>query len=333
MGLQEHPILVVGGAGYIGSHTVKNLRKSGFLVFVLDDFSTGHEKLANAALGFDASKLYRGSSANESLVTDVLKKLKIHTVYHFAARAWVGESVQNPMLYYQRNVADTISLLQTMLANGVKNFVFSSTCAVYGAPTVARIDENQPKVPINPYGKSKLMVEEIVRDLSTAHGLNAAVLRYFNAAGADLDGELGELHDPETHLIPNAIKSALDPSLKLTVFGNDYPTEDGSCVRDYIHIEDLANAHKLAMLHIWKNSGLHDFNLGTESGASVFEVLAAIEKHHGKKVAYALGARRPGDPPLLVGNSTKAHSVLQWKAEHGLDSIIQSAYRWHKNQY
>ncbi len=330
MGLQEHPILVVGGAGYIGSHTVKHLRNAGYPVFVLDDLSTGHEKLAIAALGGNKKNLYCGSSSDSKLVSEILTTNQIKTVYHFAARAWVGESVENPILYYQRNVAETISLLNTMIKNKVLNFIFSSTCSVYGIPQVDRIDENQPKNPINPYGKSKLMVEEILKDLTKAHGLNAAVLRYFNAAGADSEGMLGENHEPETHLIPNAILGVLGKKEKLTVFGNDYKTKDGSCIRDYIHVEDLANAHKLAMLYIWKNQGIHDFNLASENGDSVFDVIKMIEKVIGKKIDYNLGARREGDPPVLVGNSTKSHEVLKWKANHNLESIIRSAYQWHQ---
>lgn len=329
MGLQEHPILVVGGAGYIGSHTVKHLRGAGYPVFILDDLSTGHERLAIAALGGSEKNLYRGSSSDSKLVSEILTKNKINTVYHFAARAWVGESVENPILYYQRNVAETVSLLDTMIKNKVLNFIFSSTCSVYGIPQVDRIDENQPKNPINPYGKSKLMVEEILKDLSKAHGLNAAILRYFNAAGADSEGILGEYHDPETHLIPNAILSSLGKKETLTVFGNDYKTKDGSCIRDYIHVEDLANAHKLAMLYILKNPGCHDFNLGSENGDSVFDVIKMIEKVIGKKLEFKLGSRREGDPPMLVGNSKKSHAILNWKANHNLESIIRSAYQWH----
>lgn len=319
-------ILLVGGAGYIGSHMAKILKKNGYGVIVLDDFSTGHQEFTRYGI------LYEGSASDSSLVERIFKDHQISTVMHFAAKALVGESVEKPLYYYTSNVSNTIVLLETMLKCGVKNFIFSSTCSTFGNHNVEKMNENLPPNPLNPYGSSKLIVENILKDLGFSHGLNTAVLRYFNAAGADPDAEIGERHDPETHLIPLALRAAYSAANPLTVYGNDYPTPDGSCIRDYIHVVDIADAHMLAMKWLEKNKGYHDFNLGSEDGNSVLEVIAMVEKVTGKKVNYKTGNRRSGDPTRLVGDSTKARNILEWKPRFSFEEIVKTAHSWHSKE-
>lgn len=317
-------ILVVGGAGYIGSHMSKMLTSKNYNVTILDDLSTGHKKAARYG------RFIEGSASDSTLVAGILKENSIDVVMHFAAKALVPESVANPLLYYVSNTADTIRLIEVMLKCGVNNFVFSSTCATFGEPKTVPIHENVEQTPVNPYGASKLMVELAVRDICKKNGLNAAVLRYFNAAGADESGEIGEDHKIETHLIPLAVAATLGNNKNFRVFGNDYPTPDGSCIRDYIHVNDLAEAHILAMNYMIEKGGYHDFNLGTENGASVFEILAAIKKVTGTEVPYTIAQRREGDPPKLIGDSRKAHELLNWTAKYSLEKIIETAVNWHK---
>lgn len=321
-------ILVSGGAGYIGSHTVLALRERGREVLVLDDLCEGHEA---ALLG---APLARGSMLDRDFVGDVFQSHEIGAVFHFAARCYVGESVTDPGRYYRHNVVGTMNLLDAMMATGVKRFVLSSTCATYGEPERMPITEDLPQNPINPYGTTKLIDEWLLRDYHRAHGLESVALRYFNAAGADPQGRLGEDHDPETHLIPLVIHAAQGKRAKVTVFGDDYPTPDGTCIRDYVHVTDLAEAHVLALEAMERGPvGVRAYNLGNTAGSSVLEVIRAVEKVAGRKVPYEVGGRRAGDPPRLVGSSAKIQAELGWTARFGaIETIVETAWRWHETR-
>jgi UDP-glucose 4-epimerase len=317
-------ILVVGGAGYIGSHLVKELVEKD-QVIVLDNLSTGHRYLVDERAVF-----VQGDLGNKTDLEPIFEKYPIKAVMHFAASSLVGESVVNPLKYYQNNVAATLTLLQTMLKYNVKNFIFSSTAATYGIPNVKIITEDCPTNPINPYGRSKLMVEQILEDFASAYGLNYVVLRYFNAAGAHESAEIGEDHNPETHLIPIILQHLLGKSEKISVYGTDYDTPDGTCIRDYIHVTDLAKAHILALealLTVKKKTAV--YNLGNGLGYSVKEVIETCEKVTGCKAIIEYTDRRPGDPALLVASSQKIYDELGWKAEYSLEEIIASAWKWH----
>ncbi|MBI2604786.1 MAG: UDP-glucose 4-epimerase GalE [Deltaproteobacteria bacterium] len=321
-GLKGRSVLVVGGAGYIGSHVSKQLAARGYDAVILDDLSTGHREAARFGTFIE------GDCGDPAVMDRVFREHGIGVVMHFAARAMVGESMENPILYYETNVAKTLLLLAAMLRADVKHFVFSSTCATFGE-TDKPIREDMPQAPVNPYGRGKLMVETALRDLQSAHGMNSAVLRYFNAAGTDPEGELGEDHAPETHLIARALAAAFGHGANLTVFGKDYPTPDGSGMRDYVHVNDLGDAHIQAMEKILTGGGFQDFNLGTGHGSSVFEVLAAVKRATGREVPHAVGPRRAGDPPRLVADSARARSVLGWKPRFDLDAIVKTAAAWH----
>jgi UDP-glucose-4-epimerase GalE len=319
-------ILVAGGAGYIGSHCLWLLRQRGYHAIAFDNLSEGHRA---AVLG---APLIEGDLADRAFVVKTLREQKVDAVFHFAASCYVGESVTDPAKYYANNVATTLTLLEAMREAGVKTFIFSSTCATYGEPVQDRMDESHPQQPINPYGWTKLMVERMLADYSRAYGFQYVALRYFNAAGAHPDGTIGEDHDPETHLIPLVIRAGqgLNPNLK--VFGDDYPTPDGTCIRDYIHILDLAEAHLLGLEYLRKGGPSTAFNLGNGAGYSVLEVIRACEKVMGKKVPYQMVGRRAGDPARLVGDARKAHSTLGWTQRFGdLSTIIQSAWKWHES--
>jgi UDP-arabinose 4-epimerase len=319
-------ILVSGGAGYIGSHTVLALRERGRDVLVLDDLSEGH---AGALLG---APLAKGSMLDREFVRSVFREHRIGAVFHFAARCYVGESVTDPGRYYRHNVIGTMNLLDAMVETGVRRFVLSSTCATYGEPERVPITEDLPQSPINPYGVTKLIDEWMLRDYHRAHRLESVALRYFNAAGADPKGRLGEDHDPETHLIPLVIAAAMGRRAKVTVFGDDYPTPDGTCIRDYVHVADLAEAHILALEAMERGGvGVAAYNLGNQAGTSVLEVIRAVEAVGGRKVPFDIGARRAGDPPRLVGSSDKIHRELGWKPRLGdIRSIVETAWRWHE---
>jgi len=319
-------ILICGGAGYIGSHTLKYLRALNHHCLVVDNLSTGFEW---AALG---APFYHVDILDKPALDKVFAANKFDVVMHFCARSLVGESVEKPGLYYENNVSGTLTLLQSMLDHGVKNLVFSSTAAIFGEPQAEVIDEHYSKAPLNPYGKTKLMIEQVLQDYAVAYGLNSVALRYFNAAGADPDAELGEAHNPETHLIPNILKSLLvDADNTFKVFGNDYPTHDGTCIRDYIHVNDLAAAHVLAMEYLDNKPGFHAFNLGNKTGYSIMELMQACEKVSGKKVKYELAERRPGDPAKLVADNSLAAKELGWQAQYtSIESIIETAWRWHQ---
>lgn len=320
-------ILVTGGAGYIGSHTVLALRERGREVVVVDDLSEGHQ----AALR--GTRLIQGSILDPAFIDDVFSQSEISAVMHFAARCYVGESVRVPGQYYETNVVGTKQLLDAMVRHGVRQFVLSSTCATYGEPAVVPITEDAIQSPVNPYGVTKLIDEWMLRDYHVAHGIDSVCLRYFNAAGADPQGRLGEDHHPETHLIPLVISAALGRSDGITIYGNDYPTPDGTCIRDYVHVTDLAEAHILALESLEKETckGMTAFNLGSQVGNSVLEVIRATERQAGVRIPYVMGCRRPGDPPRLIGSSAKITRDLGWKPRLGdIDSIVGTALRWHR---
>lgn len=320
-------ILVCGGAGYIGSHINKQLHKEGYDTVVFDNLIYGHREAVKWG------KFVEGDLADISDIEAVFQKYDIEAVYHFAAFAYVGESVTNPEKYYYNNVANTLNLLKVMRKYGCNKIIFSSTCATYGEPERVPITEDMPQNPINPYGFTKLTVEHIFKDYAKAYGLKFVVLRYFNAAGADPDGEIGESHNPETHIIPLVLDAAGGQRPDIKVFGTDYDTPDGSCVRDYIHVTDLATAHLLA-LHYLENGGASDFfNLGNEKGTSVLEVIDSVKRVTGKDFKVVLSDRRPGDPAKLVGSSAKAQKVLGWKPQYGdIDTIVQHAWNWHEHK-
>lgn len=317
-------VLVVGGAGYIGSHMCKLLVRRKHQVIILDDLSTGHRGAASHG------KFIEGSYGDTELMESILRDHGVDVVMHFGAKSLVGESVGNPLLYYSANVAGTVALLSAMVRAGTRHFIFSSTAATFGEAAEVPIHEEVDQLPCNPYGMSKLFVEKILTDVDRVHGIRSAILRYFNAAGADPEGELGEDHKPETHLIPLAVKAALKTRKELTVFGNRYPTHDGTCVRDYIHINDLAKAHLLAMEYIIGEDKSGDFNFGTEQGYSVLQILKAIEKVTGHAVPHTIGDPRPGDPAVLIANSAKAQNILGWQPKHDLESIVGTAFEWIK---
>lgn len=320
-------ILVCGGAGYIGSHMVKLLIEHGHRVVIFDNLSTGHREAVKGG------ELVVGDLLNPADLQAVFSTYAFDIVMHFSARSLVGESVVHPARYYQNNVIGTFNLLEQMRVSGVDRFVFSSTAAVFGNPVTERIAETHPKSPINPYGRTKLMVEHLLSDYATAYGLRAVSLRYFNAAGADPAGEIGEAHDPETHLIPNILKAALGQGNALRLFGDDYPTRDGTCVRDYIHVNDLCQAHLQAIDYLADREGAHAFNLGNGAGFTVLEVLKAAETVVGKRIAYELAPRRPGDPATLVAESVLAIEQLGWRPQWtDIEAIIASAWTWHRQQ-
>jgi UDP-glucose 4-epimerase len=318
-------ILVVGGAGYIGSHAVRYLLRAGHEVRVLDNLIFGHERAVPAGL------LIRGDLADSPSLNDALQGAGFDAVMHFAAYAYVGESVTDPAKYYRNNVIGTLNLLDAMRAAAVSKIVFSSTCATYGIPAKVPITEATPTNPINPYGYTKLVIERALADYAAAYGIGAAALRYFNACGSADDGSIGEDHDPETHLIPLVLDVALGKRPNVTVFGTDYPTPDGTCVRDYIHVDDLADAHWRVLDRIQPGK-LLIYNLGTGQGASVRQVIDAAERITGKPITVIEGPRRPGDPPELVAAADAARRDLGWTPRYtNIEEIVESAWRWHQS--
>lgn len=320
-------ILVTGGAGYIGSHTCKELHKNGFTPVVLDNLSTGHAEFVKWG------PFMLGDVQDEDHIRSAFEQYKPQAVIHFAASAYVSESVVEPEKYYNNNVIGSLNLLKIMHEEKCNNLVFSSSCATYGLPQKTPITINHIQKPINPYGTSKLIVEKAICDYITAYQLNATILRYFNAAGADLEGDIGERHDPETHLIPNAINAILNDEMQMSVYGTDYETPDGTCIRDFIHVSDLAEAHVLSlkkMLNPDANTTKQNiYNLGSERGFSVFEIIAAVESILGEKIDIKKCPRRIGDPPILVADSVNARKKLRWVPKHSsLNTIIDSAYQW-----
>lgn len=323
-------ILVTGGAGYIGSHCVMALLEKGYEVVVVDNLSTGHQETIDTLKKYGKLIFRQGDLLKETYLDSIFKQYKIDSIIHFAAFSQVGESVKNPRKYYVNNVVGTLNLLNTMLENGVKKIVFSSTAATYGEPEYIPIDEKHPQNPINPYGQSKLMIEKIMDDYDKAYGLKSVRLRYFNVAGADSKNRIGEWHNPETHLIPNILKSTFGGGKTFEMYGDDYDTKDGTCVRDYINVEDLAQAHLLALEYLNNGGETNFFNLGTNDGNTVKEVFNACEKVTGKNITVKQMPRREGDPASLVADNSKAKSVLKWNPNKTLETSIHTAYEWEK---
>lgn len=320
-------ILICGGAGYIGSHINKELNKEGYDTVVFDNLVYGHKEAVKWG------SFVEGDLKNIGDIEEAFKRFKIDAVMHFAAYAYVGESVIDPEKYYYNNVVNTLNLLKVMRKYGCDKIIFSSTCATYGEPERVPITEDMPQNPINPYGMTKLMVERIFKDYGRAYGLNFVVLRYFNAAGADPDGEIGESHDPETHIIPLVLDVASGKRPDIKVFGTDYDTLDGSCIRDYIHVTDLASAHLLALHYLENDGEMEFFNLGNALGTSVLEVVDSVKRVTGRDFTVTMADRRPGDPAKLVGSSDKAQKVLGWKPVYGdIDTIVAHAWKWHENK-
>ena len=318
-------ILVTGGAGYVGSHAARMLAAAGHEVWVYDNLSLGHRQ---AVAG---GRLIEGDLHDGELIEQVLREKSIDAVMHFAALTLVGESVSDPARYYRNNVLGAFSLLEAMRRAGVQRFIFSSTTATYGEPETIPITEEEPQQPINPYGYTKLVVEKVLADYASAYGLAYAALRYFNAAGAHPDGDLGEDHDPETHLIPIVLQVALGQRDQITIFGSDYATPDGTCVRDYVHVDDLAQAHLAALDRLQEGQGLH-LNLGTGRGNSVREIVEASRAVTGCEIPVVEGERRPGDPPILVADASRARTVLDWEPRYtDIQQIIQTAWDWHSS--
>lgn len=318
-------ILVAGGAGYIGSHMVKQLRRAGFAPVVVDDGSGGHLQAQ------DGVPLHIGDIGDAGFIDVVLAQVKPAAAMHFAGSIQVGESMTDPAKYYRNNVAATGVLLDAMRAHGVSRFIFSSTAAIFGDPQYVPIDEAHPKAPINPYGRSKWFVEQMLEDFDRAYGLKSVCLRYFNAAGADADGELGECHEPETHLIPLILQVASGRRTHIGVYGEDYPTPDGTCVRDYIHVEDLCSAHLLALQRLLAGGGSARYNLGNGNGFSVREVIEAARRITGHAIPAVVQPRRAGDPPVLVADARAARDELGWQPRHdALDEIVAHAWAWER---
>ena len=313
-------ILVVGGAGYVGSHTAHALRRHGHDVIIYDNLSTGHAFLA------DGFELIVGDIADLGKLPPVLRR--VDAVMHFAGHTYVGESVENPRKYFRNNVEAALTLLDACVDCGVRRVIFSSSCTVYGIPSKIPIAEDACREPLSPYGASKLFFEHALEAYDRAYGVKFAILRYFNAAGADENGTIGELHQPETHLIPSALLAVRGERAELELYGTDYPTPDGTCIRDYIHVNDLAEAHGLALQHLSAGKDSLALNLGTGRGCSVKEVLKKVEEITGRSVPFRVASRRPGDPPSLVADPSRAEKSLRWKAKRSLDDIVRTAWNW-----
>jgi UDP-arabinose 4-epimerase len=319
-------VIVTGGAGYIGSHACKALARAGYLPVTYDNLTRGHAEAVKWG------PLETGDIQDSGRLDEVFQQYQPCAIMHFAALAYVGESVTNPAAYYQNNVVGTFNLLKQMMHHGIDSFIFSSTCAIYGTPTEIPIAENHHKAPVNPYGNTKATVENMLADISETNKLKFVSLRYFNAAGADPDGELGENHLPETHLIPLVLQTAAGSSPCIEIFGDNYETPDGTCIRDYIHVTDLAKAHVLALDYLVDGGTSNFYNLGTEAGFSVREIIDNAKRVTGKDIRVKIAARRPGDPPSLIADSSKIRRELQWIPRHSdIDSILSTAWRWQLN--
>jgi len=318
-------ILVVGGAGYVGSHTVIKLKEKGYKPIILDNLSAGHKEAVIE------ETFYHCDIADIKCIKDVFSKHTIDAVMHFGANCYVGESVVNPHKYFKNNVANTLNLLEVMLEAEVKKIIFSSTAATYGNPVKIPIDETHPQIPCNPYGLSKLFVEQIISSYENAYGLKHIFLRYFNAAGADPEGRIGEDHYPETHIIPLLVQVALGTKKQFSIFGNDYETSDGTCIRDYVHVMDIAEAHVKALEYLDSTKESNEFNLGSSMGYSVKDIILKVEEITGKKIPLEYHERREGDPSVLIAGCKKAREILDWKPRYNIDKTIETAWNWHKN--
>jgi UDP-glucose-4-epimerase GalE len=316
-------ILVTGGAGYIGSHACKALFKAGYFPIAFDNLEYGYERAVKWG------PLEVGDISNRTRLDQVIEKYEPHAIMHFAAYTYVGESIENPGKYYRNNLAGSLTLLEAMRDKHIKKIIFSSSCATYGVPEKIPLTEDHPQNPINPYGSSKLMIEKILNDFDRAHGIKFVSLRYFNASGADPDGEIGENHNPETHLIPLALDAAMGKSEGIKIFGTDYDTPDGTCIRDYIHVTDLADAHVKALKYLQKNGKSEAFNLGNGTGFSVRKIIEIAEKVTRRKIPVFEWERRPGDPAILIGSSKNAIDILNWQPKHhNMEAIIETAWAW-----
>lgn len=322
-------VLITGGAGYIGSHTCKLLAEAGHVPIVFDNFSTGHRWVARFG------PVVEGDIADKAAIASAFSDYRPEAVIHFAASAYVGESMREPLHYFRNNIAGTLNLLEVMAGSGVSKLVFSSSCATYGVPTSVPITEDTGQKPINPYGTSKLVGEQMMQAAADAGLLDCIALRYFNASGADLDGEIGEYHQPETHIIPLVLAAIAHPDRSFTILGDDYETPDGSCVRDYLHVADLARAHVSALDVLSGQPRFQSFNLGTGQGYSVKEIIAAAERITKGTLVAVSGDRRPGDPPVLIADATRAREVLGWEPKYSdLDTILRTAWQWmHSTNY
>ena len=328
--MSEYKILVSGGAGYIGSHTILNLLNTYKDIVIFDNLENGHIETVETLKKIGSVKFIKGDLRNDEDIEQVFKNNKIDAVIHFAAFALVGESVENPSKYYRNNVYGTLNLLDSMVKYGCKKIVFSSSCATYGNPNYVPVDENHPQNPVSPYGTSKLMVEHILQDYDKAYGLKSIILRYFNVAGADSQTRIGEWHNNETHLVPNILKSTFSEDKTFKIYGNDYNTPDGTCIRDYVNVEDLAEAHRLALIYLEKENKSDVFNIGTEHGDSVKNIFNVSEKVIEKRIDVEVVNRRAGDAEALYANSQKAQNILGWKPERTIEDSISSAYKWEK---
>lgn len=321
-------ILIIGGAGYIGSHTVNLLKKSGYTPIIYDNLSKGYREVPDI-LGV---KFIEGDLGDRAKLKEVFEEGKIEAVMHFAAFIEVGESVQKPSEYYDNNVVRVLRLLDQMVESNVKYFIFSSTAATFGEPVKDKIDEAHEQLPINPYGQTKLMVEKILADYDKAYGLKSVILRYFNACGSDEDGIIGESHTPETHLIPLILQAASGKRESIKIFGDDYNTKDGTCVRDFVHVYDLAKAHILGMEKMFKENKSLNYNLGSGEGFTVKEIIEKVKEVTGKDFRVEIVGKREGDPAILVADSTKAKNELEWSPKYSLEAIIKSAWKWENNK-
>jgi len=318
-------VLVTGGAGYIGSHACKALAKADYIPIAYDNLIYGHESAVQWG------PFEQGDILDQNRLDEVIRQYQPAAIMHFAAFAYVGESVDHPGKYYRNNVTGSLTLLEAMHDNGIKHFIFSSTCATYGEPEQIPMTEVHKQAPINPYGQSKLMIEQMLRDFDTAHGIKSVSLRYYNAAGADPDGDTGEDHDPETHLIPLVLDAAAGKRPSITIFGDDYDTPDGTCIRDYIHVTDLADAHVKALKYLEQGGQSTAYNLGNGKGFSVKEVIDTAKNITGKDIPVEIGPRRPGDPPSLVGDATRIREELNWQPEYDdIETILETAWTWHR---
>jgi UDP-glucose 4-epimerase len=320
-------VLVTGGAGYIGSHFVKQLNGNGYKTIVVDNLSRGHKEAIHSDSIFENVSLL-----DFNKLSRVISNHKPEAVVHFAGFAYVGESVENPAMYYENNIVGSFNLLRALTENRINKIVFSSTCSIYGNPEKIPIDETQKSNPINPYANTKLIIEKMLYDFESAYGLRSVSLRYFNAAGADPEGKIGESHNPEPHLIPIVLQTALGKREKVFIYGNDYNTPDGTCIRDYIHVNDLGAAHLKALEFLINGNKSEIINLGTGSGNSVLEIIQKSEKITGRKINYEFADRRKGDPAVLVADNKKASKLLNWKPEYSIEDILSSAWKWHQNQ-
>ena len=326
-------ILITGGAGYIGSHTTLNFLNNGYDIVVFDSLENGHIETIKTLQSLGDIKFVQGDLKNIQDLENLFNTYEIDTVIHFAGFIQVEESVKNPSKYYTNNIIGTLNLLDTMIKYNVKKFVFSSSAAVYGEPLYTPIDEKHQKLPLNAYGKTKAMTEDILDDYDRAYGLKSICLRYFNVAGADSDIRIGEWHEPETHLIPNILKSIFEESKVFKIFGTDYKTKDGTCIRDYVNVEDLAEAHRLAYQYLKENNVSNKFNLGTEQGNSVKEVFDTVEQITGKSIRVETHQRRDGDAAILLANAEKAKTILGWIPTRTLEDSIKTAYLWEKSKH